>query len=182
MQSIKSSDVSLNNLIIAGPKKAGKTHLAHIYMNTWNATLLTEENFENIDYSKALVIDQLENFKSSEVRKLIINLVYYKTKSLILLKDIASINQYIADVSSRLKQMFLINIPKPDFEVYTKILQKLANDRGLDLPDSVAEFLFKRVNRSYISMNKCIERIDYYCCLLHRPPSVFFVSEIMHLL
>lgn len=166
--------------VLIGPKKSGKTHLAHIWNKFANAHFVNSAN--EIDYSVNMIIDMSNNSKKlseEHIFNILFNSAYTDKKILWLFENINTIDNLIPDIRSRFNAITQINIPKPDDSICIAIMKKLFHDFGLDAHDDVLQFLIRRIKRSYLDIYETVKKIHIQCAEQKRGLSVIFASSIL---
>lgn len=166
---------AFNPLMIFGDSGLGKTHLAHAIgievkeLHPDKVVLYVNANKFITQYSEAtrnntrndfinfyqmidvLIIDDVEEFagkeKSQETFFHIFNHLHQSGKQLILTSDKAptEIKGIEERLLSRFKWGLTADITKPDYETRLAILKKRSFRDGLDIPDSILEYIAKNV-------------------------------------
>ena len=113
-----------------GPKKSGKSFLAHIWKNKHNANKLSN-NFEEIIKKKDnILIDDLHSFDQEIIFHLVNYCILNNLKILITSPfKINDINFQFNDLPSRLKTFSFLEINNPDDEMLITVLTKLLLDK-----------------------------------------------------
>lgn len=85
----------------------------------------------------------------------------------------------LPDLLSRLGASLLIEIPPPDEEMATLLLQKLLARAGLALPDGLARYAAVRMERSYPAIHELARLIDQMALAMQRPIGQRLVREAL---
>ena len=164
-----------------GPKKSGKSFLAHIWKNKHNANKLSN-NFEEIIKKKDnILIDDLHSFD----QEIIFHLVNYcnlnNLKILITSPyKINDINFKFNDLPSRLKTFTLLEINNPDDEMLLTILTKLLVDKQFIVnSNDIFEYILRRVDRTYESIYDIVCKLDVLSLEKKRQLTIPLIKEIL---
>lgn len=85
----------------------------------------------------------------------------------------------LPDLLSRLGASLLVEIPPPDEEMATLLLQKLLARAGLALPDALARYAAVRMERSYPAIHELARLIDQMALAMQRPIGQRLVREAL---
>ena len=164
-----------------GPKKSGKSFLAHIWKNKYNADKLSN-NFEELIMKKDnMLIDDFHSFD----QEIIFHLINYCTlndlKILITsLYKINEINFKFNDLPSRLKTFSLLEINNPDDEMILNILTKLLVDKQFIVnSNDIFEYILRRVDRTYESIYDIVSKLDVLSLEKKRQLTIPLIKEIL---
>jgi len=172
----------LDNIILIGPKKSGKSHLANIWKKNNNA-IIYNNKIENIISNKQnLIIDDLfKNLNEESIFHLINHCNVNKLK--ILITSNININQHsfaLKDLQSRLKTFHCISIEKPDDEILINVLTKLLIEKQFVIKNKgIFEFLLKRVNRTYEDIYEIVEKMDTISLEKKRQLTIPLIRELI---
>jgi len=117
---------------IIAPKLAGKTYLANIWQKKLSAEFLNLGYLEDINLvkliqpSKCYIIEDIDRIKNQELLLAIFNVIQEKHSALLLTSSTAlkSLGLKIKDLNSRLKNIFALEIIKPDDDLIKMLLIK----------------------------------------------------------
>jgi len=177
------NDNSFNgNILLNGPKKSGKTHLGLIWAKLNNA-ILYKENFNEIVLSKNnIFIDDVFNNINEENVLHIVNHCKNENLKILITTDI-DLFEYdfqLLDLESRLKTFHYTKIKNPDDEMSIIILTKLLSEKQFIIKNKdLFDFLIKRVNRSYESIYKLVNKMDKLSLEKKRQLTIPLIKEIL---
>ncbi len=175
LQWIKHSD--WKQTILIGPAKSGKTHLSNIWSDL-NDSQNIKNNIHSIDYSKPILVDQIELFSNQDIFHILFNSLTYKTRVLWTCSNLKYIEKSIPDIKSRFNAITHLNIPKPNEEICINIMKKIFEDFGLNVKSDSINYLMKRIIRSYESIYKTAIHIHEQCLISQRAPSLPFIISL----
>ncbi len=159
-----------NFACIVGEARAGKSHLAGIWANRVGADIFNAKNvvFEkwfdmssNI-HNRYFVLDDADVIEDNVLLFYIYNTVKEHDAYLLLTAKKPPIhwNIQLADVRSRLLTINVLNIHKPDESAILGIIKQTLKQRGLEIQDNIVSYIASNVERSYESVNYCVNKID----------------------
>ena len=164
---LENMDQLLNRCaILYGPKKSGKTHIAHIWKKRYEANYsdLSDVKFKfNFDVSKNNVID---NFHMLEHDKEELFFHFYnnslnQNKSILITIDSGSdMNIQLPDLKSRINAFHSVEIHQPDDHLVKVLLFKYFSTQQIKVDTGVVEFLNKRISRNYEDIYLTLKKIN----------------------
>lgn len=172
---------------ICGKRFCGKTHLAYIWQRKMKAEFLKIDDLEDceaagkIEENGSYIIENIEEISNQTVLFHIFNIAAEKNCNLMLTstKPISQIEYDFADLSSRLKNVFTINIDDPDVEFIQMLLIKQFALRQLRIEDRVIDYVTKNIDRSYEAVVQISRLLEFYCFEQKKTITVPFVGEIL---
>jgi len=171
------------NILLFGPKKSGKSHLASIWKDKNNAISYNNNNFnKTIEIKKNIVIDDFLGISSEEnLFHLINHCKLYNLK--IYFASSININTYdfkFKDLYSRLREFFYLDIKKPDDEMCKMLMVKLFSDKQIIIKNKeIFDFIFKRLNRTYLDIYIFVEKLDRLSLEKKRQLTIPLIKEII---
>ena len=164
-----------------GPKKSGKSFLAHIWKNKHNANKLSN-NFEEIIKKKDnILIDDLHSFDQEIIFHLVNYCILNNLKILITSPfKINDINFQFNDLPSRLKTFSFLEINNPDDEMLITVLTKLLLDKQFIVnSNDIFEYILRRVDRSYKGIYDIVDKLDVLSLEKKRQLTIPLIKEIL---
>ena len=161
---------SINNNIfcIYGPTGSGKTHISKVWMEKSNAVIfkclsdLSFDCFNNFD--RNLIFEDVAPNKNWPENLLFEFINEIKSTRLSLLitcnLDPLKLKWKTKDLISRFTSFTNIEIKLPDDILIRKLLIKQFADRQLSLDSEQIEYISKRIERSYSSIIRIVDRVD----------------------
>lgn len=156
-------DLSWKCLILFGPKSSGKTHLAHIWQSINDAIFINVNNFvSEIRYSDAFILEDVQNIKDEEMLLHCYNYMKENDKKLLITSSISQkkLNFKLRDLSSRILSTISVKILPASEELLRIMLIKRFSDKQLKIDLKVINYILARIERSFYSIDKIIEKID----------------------
>ena len=161
---------TINNDIfcIYGPSGSGKTHISKVWMEKSNAIIFNGISDLSFDYlsgfDRNLIFEDIALNKNWPENLLFEFINEIKSSRLSLLitcnSDPLKIKWKTKDLISRFTSFTNIEIKLPDDILIRKLLIKQFADRQLSLDSEQIEYISKRIERSYSSIIKIVDRVD----------------------
>ena len=170
------------NIFLFAPNKSGKSHLINIWKEKNNA-LIFYKNFSKIIKSNnnVAVDDTLLSRSEEELFHIInhcklFNLKIFLTSSV----DLNNLNFKLKDLYSRLRSFYYLKINKPDDEMCKMYMTKLFLEKQIIIKNKeIFDYLFNRVNRTYIDIYSVVEKIDNLSLEKKRQLTIPLIREIL---
>jgi chromosomal replication initiation ATPase DnaA len=156
-------DLSWKCLILFGPKSSGKTHLAHIWQSINDAIFINVNNFvSEIRYSDTFILEDVQNIKDEAMLLHCYNYMKESDKRLLITSSISpkKLNFKLRDLSSRILSTTSVKILPASEELLRIMLIKRFSDKQLKIDLKVINYILARIERSFYSIDKIIEKID----------------------
>jgi len=170
------------NIFLFGPKKSGKSHLVNLWKNKNNAISYNNNFSKIIETKKNVVIDDALGNSIDENLFHIINhcklnhLKIYFTSSL----DINTYDFKFKDLYSRLREFIFLEIKSPDDDMCKMLMVKLFSDKQIIIKNQeIFDFIFKRLNRTYLDICNFVERLDRLSLEKKRQLTIPLIKEII---
>lgn len=179
------TSIDENNILLLGPNKSGKSHLANIWCVKNNALeiSLNETNIKNIGMiNQNILIDNFLNDINEEKLFHIINDFKQKNKKILLTTSNKPSNFKFSlkDLSSRIKSFHLIKINMPDDYLLSNLIIKLFNDKQLKIKNKdVINYIVSHIERSFDSVYTVVKKIDDYSLSNSRDITIPLIKEII---
>ena len=172
----------IDNIILIGPNKSGKSHLANIWKNNNDAIIYNNQIEVIISKKKNLIIEDLfTNLNEEKIFHLINHCIVNKLKVLITSnKDIYEYEFFLKDLLSRLKTFNYVVIKNPDDEVLINVLTKLLIEKQFIIKNKgIFDFLLKRINRTYEDIYEIVEKMDTISLEKKRQLTIPLIKELI---
>ncbi|AAW71319.1 chorismate synthase [Wolbachia endosymbiont of Brugia malayi] len=157
------NDLSWKYLFLFGPKGSGKTHLAHIWQSINNAIFINVNNFiSEIRYSNAFILEDVQDIQDEATLLHCYNYMKENNKRLLITSSTSPkrLNFKLKDLSSRILSTISAKIPSASEELLRIMLIKRFSDKQLKVDLKVINYILARIERSFCSINRIIEKID----------------------
>jgi len=170
------------NIFLFAPKKSGKSHLINIWKEKNNA-LIFYKNFSKIIKSNnnIAVDDTLLSRSEEELFHIInhcklFNLKIFLTSSV----DLNNLNFKLKDLYSRLRSFYYLKINMPNDEMCKMYMTKLFLEKQIIIKNKeIFDYIFNRVNRTYINIYSVVEKIDNLSLEKKRQLTIPLIREIL---
>ena len=164
-----------------GPKKSGKSFLAHIWKNKYSANNLSDNFEELIKKKDNILIDDLHSFDQEVIFHLVNYCILNNLKILITSPyKINDINFKFNDLPSRLKTFSFLEINNPDDEMLITVLTKLLLDKQFIVnSNDIFEYILRRVDRSYKGIYDIVDKLDVLSLEKKRQLTIPLIKEIL---
>lgn len=159
-------------LMISGPAASGKSHLAAVWADQADATVISPEDLmrmsaDDIAQSgERVVIDGIDLWIGEREAETTLfhlyNIMKEEQRSFLVTSRMAPNNAdfVIADVASRFRAAPHAMIKSPDDMLLGSILIKLFSDRQLSIGQEVIAYILPRMERSFSAAKEIVEQAD----------------------
>ena len=143
-----------NVLALVGPASSGKTHLASVWREKSKAATLAGPDLSpdkiRLLGGDALLLEQADQVRDQELLFHLLNWSGEKNVSLLVTaaRPPARWDVSLADLSSRLKAVPVVELGQPDDALLSALLAKQFADRQLRVKGAVIDYLLTRMERS----------------------------------
>tara|TARA_B100000242_G_scaffold223712_1_gene164434 strand:- start:180 stop:806 length:627 start_codon:yes stop_codon:yes gene_type:complete len=164
-----------------GPKKSGKSFLADIWKNKYNANKLSNNFEELIKKNDNILVDDFHTFDQEIIFHLVNYCILNNLKILITSSyKINDINFKFYDLPSRLKTFSNLEIYNPDDEMLLTILTKLLVDKQFIVnSNDIFDYILRRVDRSYKGIYDIVDKLDVLSLEKKRQLTIPLIKEIL---
>jgi chromosomal replication initiation ATPase DnaA len=173
-------------LVIAGPVGSGKTHLARIWQDRANATLLRAHDLAGaaIEATRRgpVLIDGVDDGAIDEAGLFhVLNVVREAGTSMLMTarRFPAAWPVQLPDLASRLRAVSLVELGEPDDALLEAVIMKLFADRQVSVDPNVARYVALRIERSLATAIDVVRRIDALALARHARISRALAAEII---
>jgi len=156
-------------MALQGPESAGKSHLARIWAEDANATIVVARTLADVAPDELatnnLVIedaDRMSGAAAEEALLHIYNLMAERRHSLLLTARDAPSRWGVAlpDLASRLATLPCAGIDPPDDGLLAALLMQLFHDRQLTPPPNLIAYAVPRMERSFAAAETLVAELD----------------------
>jgi chromosomal replication initiation ATPase DnaA len=178
-------------LALSGPPGCGKTHLAHVWRDRSQATIIDAAMLAGLDPMQlvasppAFAIDGLAAGSLGAAAERALLHLYNMTNEgrghLLLCAEAPPARWTIAlpDLRSRLAALPAVSIAPPDDSLLEALLAKLFADRQLAVDRGTVMFIVTRMERSFEAARHLVDAIDRAALASQRRPSLGLVREVV---
>jgi len=181
---------SINTKIfcIYGPSGSGKTHISKVWMEKSNAFIfnnIRDLSFDHLNkFDRNLIFEDVAPNKNWPENLLFEFINEIKSSNLSLLitcnSDPLKLKWKTNDLVSRFTSFTNIEIKLPDDFLIKKLLIKQFADRQISLDGEQIEYISKRIERSYSSIIKIVNRIDNLALQHKKAISKYIIKEAIN--
>ena len=173
-------------LIIYGPKRSGKSHLARVLQSASNGKVVCAKNIKNNNVEKlfnieCVIIEDLEDLKSEIAIFHLFNMCKENNNKIMITSSISpsEIKFKLLDLKSRMLSMPAVQLKFPDDKLLEQIILKQFLDKGVKVDREVITFLLKRVDRTFDSVYNLVSKIDVASLEKSRKITIPFVKKFI---
>ena len=184
-----------------GNKGSGKSHLLKgvcqhylaqqrpaLYVPLNKAQYFSPAVLENLEQQALVCLDDLQAVIGNAEWEVaifdLINRVRETGRTLLIMsadQSPANLPVQLPDLASRLTWGEVYQLAPLNDQQKIEVLQKAAYQRGIELPDETANFLFKRLERDMKTLFNALEKLDQASLQAQRKLTIPFVKEILSL-
>nr|WP_109842953.1 DnaA inactivator Hda [Aggregatibacter aphrophilus] len=184
-----------------GNKGSGKSHLLKgvcqhylaqqrpaLYVPLNKAQYFSPAVLENLEQQALVCLDDLQAVIGNAEWEVaifdLINRVRETSRTLLIMsadQSPANLPVQLPDLASRLTWGEVYQLAPLNDKQKIDVLQKAAYQRGIELPDETANFLFKRLERDMKTLFNALEKLDQASLQAQRKLTIPFVKEILTL-
>ncbi|MGB0607356.1 MAG: chromosomal replication initiator DnaA [Paracoccaceae bacterium] len=175
---------------LSGPQGSGKTHLAHVWAEISNATIISADDiraYDNSDLVRTnLVIEDIPSVgKNKEAQEQLFHLhnLFAEEKKFLLLTGRGAPLHWdirLPDLASRLQGARNAALNEPDDLLFSALLAKLFADRQVYPGPEVIQYLVSRLERSFAAAQSFVEKLDAAALRDQKPMTRNFASKILN--
>lgn len=174
------------HMALIGERGSGKTMLLSYWASEGvDITIRPSEQFKleellSKNHSAIIAIDDADKLPETTLWELY-NLAEARERKILFTSHIKPASWATAplDLVSRLASLPIIDIKTPNETQMAQILIKKAETRYIKLPENVAGFLAKRIERSYQRMEDALDALEYVMDKYNRPPTLDLARQIV---
>ncbi len=172
---------------VVAPKLSGKTYLANIWRQNFDAEFLNLGELGNINLVKFIrakkfyIIEDIDEIKNQELLLQIFNLIQEKLAFLMITStnNLWQAGLRITDLNSRLKNVFCLEINKPDDDIIKMLLIKNFSTKQLKVASKVVDFLSQNLPRDFSKVFDAVRLLEFYSLEKKRHITIPLVKEVI---
>ncbi len=178
-------------LILQGAAASGKSHLAAVWQDKANASIVKPEMLpctsaqELFKLGDSLVLDGLDPWLGDREAETTLFHLYnmlkedQKTMLITMRMAMAQSDFVIDDLASRFRAAPSVTIHAPDDMLLASVLIKLFSDRQLRVSNDVISYLLPRMERSFAAAREVVEKADHMALSEKRAISVPLMRKVL---
>lgn len=174
-------------MLLIGPSGTGKTHLAHVWAQTTNATLiaatdLPDANLPGLAASPAVVVEDADTLpRSGETALFHLHNMLHGLAPLLLTAGTPPRDWGLTlpDLASRMQAVASTRLAPPDDALLSAVLVKLFADRQITVPPNLIAYLALRMDRSIHAARQLVAALDARALALGRPITRALAAEVL---
>lgn len=154
-------------LALSGPRRSGKSHLAHIFAGKSGsvvvpAGVLTPDNIPELADKRGVVVEDADRGVDETALFHLYNLQKEQGCPLLLTghEPPNRWNVALPDLRSRLATLPVAEIGSPDDMLLEALLVKLFSDRQLRIGPDVVSYILPRIDRSFAAVHELVAKLD----------------------
>lgn len=190
-------DWPMKMIAIYGELGCGKTHLAHIWERKTGALYLSPSDIQKLspieaiknheafildDADSLFTQDSISEFKPEDWMFHFYNLVKEKGSDLLICSHQPPTQWFVKlpDLRSRLSTILSVAVKPPDENALKAVLLKLCHERGMILNNEVADYILRRIERSFEGIINIVSMLDHKTLALHRQLTLGLARELLN--
>lgn len=176
-------------LVLSGPARAGKSHLASVWCaqvgaRALTATELAEAGPDALARGPRAIEDAPVIAGDAQAERTLLHLVNLMRAGghPLLLTGRGTPAQWgleLPDLASRLSALGLARIGAPDDAVLSAVLVKLATDRGIEIAPNAVSYCLTRMERSFAAAEDLVAALDRASLARRRPVTRALAAELL---
>ena len=173
-------------LFLSGPSGSGKTHIANLLKQSSNGIVINnadikKRNIINLIDFDCVIIEDVDYALSENSLLHLFNFLQENNSKIMLTSKISinKLNLKLPDLKSRLLSLSQVNIGWPDDHLLSRVIIKQFLDKGVKIDIEVVEYLIKRMDRSFKSIENLVTNINYKAMEKSKKITVPFVRELL---
>jgi chromosomal replication initiation ATPase DnaA len=163
----KFSQAQFPSLLLRGPAQSGKTHILNIFAKKFQAEFLqiaeiSDQNLSSFFSENKFYI--LENINEIADEKLLFHLVNAasESKAFLILSSQNKAQFELKDLSSRIKNIFALEIKNPSQEAIKMLLINAFSRKQLKVSKVVIDFIASHSERTFEAVVVSVKLVEFY--------------------
>lgn len=154
-----------HSLILKGAESCGKTHLAHIFADKFDAIFLQYNEVIDLNLSrlfesnKFYIVENIDEIQDQNFLFHLLNSVA-EAKAFLLLTVKTLENFTLKDLNSRLKNIFTVEIKNPSIETMQQLLVSAFARRQMKLSNKIINFIADNIDRKYRAIYDIVKLVE----------------------
>ena len=154
-----------NGIVIFGPAKSGKTHIAHIWKSKANANIYDfKSNFDinKININGNCIFDNFDCITEKDEKSLfqIYNDIIKNKKFILILSGNDNFSVKLRDLKSRIEALNSAILNNPDDKLIHAIVLKFFHDNQIIVAPDVINFILNRISRNFNEIQIFLNKLN----------------------
>ena len=154
-----------NGIVIFGPAKSGKTHIAHIWKSMANANLYdfkSNLDFNTISINSNCIFDNFDCINEIDEKSFfqIYNDIIKNKKFILILIGNDKFSVKLMDLKSRIEALNSAKLNNPDDKLIHAIVLKFFHDNQIIVAPDVINFILNRISRNFNEIQIFLNKLN----------------------
>ena len=154
-----------NGIVIFGPAKSGKTHIAYIWKSMANANLYDfKSNFDinKININGNCIFDNFDYIPEKDEKSLfqVYNDIIKNKKFILILSGNDNLSVKLSDLKSRIEALNSAILNNPDDKLIHAIVLKFFHDNQIIVAPDVINFILNRISRNFNEIQIFLNKLN----------------------
>ncbi len=160
------------SILIKGENLCGKSHILHVFANEhkgdYAAEFLDKQEIIGLSFVHFFSADHfyiLENIEEIKDEELLLRLINSasEAKAFLVLTTSSPFLFSLKDLTSRLKNIFTVEIKNPSYESVKQLLVHGFAQRQIKLPTPIINFIADHIKRNYQAVFDAVKLVELFC-------------------
>lgn len=162
-----STENPIYSMILMGNSQSGKTHLLNIFAKKYNTTIIPNSDLKENSWSNFFtknhfyIIENIDEIRNDEMIFHILNSAL-ENKAFLVLSTKTINNFHLKDLISRIKNIPIITINKPEEETIKMLLLARLAKRQLKVKDEVLDYLAIHLRNDYQAISDSLKLFEFF--------------------
>ena len=181
----KFSQAQFPSLLLRGPAQSGKTHILNIFAKKFQAEFLqiveiSDQNLSSFFSENKFYI--LENINEITDEKLLFHLVNAaaESKAFLILSSQNKAQFELKDLSSRIKNIFALEIKNPSQEAIKMLLINAFSRKQLKVSRGVIDFIASHSERTFEAVIVSVKLVEFYTAEVGKNITIKEMKKILY--
>ena len=181
----KFSQAQFPSLLLRGPAQSGKTHILNIFAKKFQAEFLqiveiSDQNLSSFFSENKFYI--LENINEITDEKLLFHLVNAaaESKAFLILSSQNKAQFELKDLSSRIKNIFALEIKNPSQEAIKMLLINAFSRKQLKVSRGVIDFIASHSERTFEAVVVSVKLVEFYTAEVGKNITIKEMKKILY--
>ena len=181
----KFSQAQFPSLLLRGPAQSGKTHILNIFAKKFQAEFLqiaeiSDQNLSSFFSENKFYI--LENINEIADEKLLFHLVNAaaESKAFLILSSQNKAQFELKDLSSRIKNIFALEIKNPSQEAIKMLLINAFSRKQLKVSKGIIDFIASHSERTFEAVVVSVKLVEFYTAEVGKNITIKEMKKILY--